>query len=188
MRRSPALLGAVVLIAIFSAASVRFPLGSAKPAGSSTGGAWRVYFSPRGGATAAIVKAIGGARRTVLAQAYSFTSAPIAKALLNAHKRGVKVQVILDDSQLTQKYSSAVFFRNSGIPTRIDSAHAIAHNKVMVIDGVTVITGSFNFTRAAEERNAENVLIVRDKALAERYTSNWRAHERHSRVYGRRGG
>jgi len=88
----------------------------------------------------------------VLVQAYSFTFAPIAKALLNAHKRGIKVEVILDKSQRTQKYSSADFMANSGIPTKIDAVHAIAHNKVMVIDGETVITGSFNFTRAAEEK------------------------------------
>lgn len=78
------------------------------------------------------------------------TSAPIAKALLNAHKRGVKMEVILDKSQRTQKYSSATFLLNVGIPVKIDAQHAIAHNKVMIIDGETVITGSFNFTRAAE--------------------------------------
>ena len=181
MRRSAGLFGVIVVMAVLCVASPRPPLGAAKP--SASGATWKVYFSPRGGATAAVVKAIDGARRTVLAQAYSFTSAPIAKALLNAHKRGVKTLVILDKSQVTQKYSSATFLSNAGVPTRIDAAHAIAHNKVMVIDGQTVITGSFNFTRAAEERNAENLLIVRDKTLADAYARNWKAHERHSRVY-----
>jgi phosphatidylserine/phosphatidylglycerophosphate/cardiolipin synthase-like enzyme len=87
------------------------------------------------------------AKSTILVQAYSFTSAPIVKALLNAHKRGVKVEVILDKSQKTQKYSSATFLYNQGIPVKIDAQHAIAHNKVMIIDGETVITGSFNFTK-----------------------------------------
>lgn len=68
-------------------------------------------------------------------QAYPFTSATIAKALLNVHKRGVKVQVILDKSQRTGQYSSATFFFNAGIPVKIDAQHAIAHNKVMIIDG-----------------------------------------------------
>ena len=68
-------------------------------------------------------------------QAYSFTSTPIAKALLEAHKRDVQVQVILDKSQRTEKYSEADFLVNVGIPTRIDAAHQIAHNKIMVIDG-----------------------------------------------------
>jgi phosphatidylserine/phosphatidylglycerophosphate/cardiolipin synthase-like enzyme len=65
----------------------------------------------------------------------------------------------------------------------ISFQHAIAHNKVMIIDGETVITGSFNFTKAAEESNAENLLVIRDKKLAERYIKNWQEHERHSEVY-----
>jgi len=53
----------------------------------------------------------------------------------------------------------------------------------MIIDGETVITGSFNFTKAAEESNAENLLVIRDKKLAEKYTKNWREHEAHSEIY-----
>lgn len=82
----------------------------------------------------------------------------------------------LDKSQRTQKYSSATFLFNSGIPTKIDSEHAIAHNKVMVIDGEIVITGSFNFKKAAEENNAENLLIIHDKKLASLYIKNWQEH------------
>ncbi|KHK00318.1 Endonuclease [Desulfovibrio sp. TomC] len=62
----------------------------------------------------------------------------------------------------------------------IDDKHAIAHNKVMIIDGATVITGSFNFTKAAEEKNAENLLIIRDMSLAKIYLSNWKQHQDHS--------
>jgi len=57
---------------------------------------WHVYFSPNHGATKAVVDVLTAARRTILVQAYSFTSAPIAKALADAHARGVDVQVILD--------------------------------------------------------------------------------------------
>ena len=148
---------------------------------------WEIYFSPKGGCTDAIIREIGKAKNSVLVQAYSFTSAPIAKALLDAYKRKVKMEIILDKSQRTQKYSSATFFANHGIPIKIDSAHAIAHNKVIIIDGETVITGSFNFTKAAEENNAENLLVVHDRKLAEGYTSNWEEHERHSEVYQGRG-
>jgi phosphatidylserine/phosphatidylglycerophosphate/cardiolipin synthase-like enzyme len=142
-----------------------------------------VYFSPHGGCTDAIIHELNKAKNTVLVQAYSLTSAPIAKTLLDAHKRGVKVEVILDKSQRTQQYSSATFLFNQGIPVKIDAQHAIAHNKVMVIDGETVITGSFNFTKAAEESNAENLLVIHDKRLAERYIRNWQDHERHSEAY-----
>jgi phosphatidylserine/phosphatidylglycerophosphate/cardiolipin synthase-like enzyme len=119
----------------------------------------------------------------VLVQAYSFTSAPIAKALLDAHRRGVKADVMLDKSHRSERYSSADFLARAGMTVQIDAVHTIAHNKVMVIDGTTVITGSFNFTKAADERNAENLLVVHDPALADRYAENWRVHARHSETY-----
>ena len=144
-----------------------------------------VFFSPDGGATEAIVDAISSATKSVLVQAYSFTSRPIAKALLDAKERGVDVRVILDGSTTDHQYSPADFFANSGISTKLDYAHALAHNKVMIIDGETVITGSFNFTKAAETKNAENVLIIHDRTLAARYTANWNAHSSHSRWYRR---
>lgn len=145
-----------------------------------------VYFSPHGGCTEAAVDEIEAAQKSILIQAYSFTSAPIAKALVDAHRRGVKVQVILDKSQESEKYSSADFVVHAGIPTRIDSHHAIAHNKIMIIDGQTVITGSFNFTKAAEENNAENLLVIRSAALGEKYAENWAAHAEHSEPYEKR--
>jgi phosphatidylserine/phosphatidylglycerophosphate/cardiolipin synthase-like enzyme len=150
--------------------------------------AWNAYFSPNGGAEAAIIRGLDDARQSVLAQAYSFTSAPIAKALVAAHRRGVQVEVILDKSQRTERYSGADFLVNSGVATHIDSAHAIAHNKVMVIDGRVVLTGSFNFTRGAEERNAENLLVVQDGQLAELYARNWRLHLEHAKRYPGRSG
>ena len=127
---------------------------------------WEVYFSPNGGCTDAIVRELDKAQSTVLVQAYSFTSYKIAKGLLDAHKRGVKVEIILDKSQKSDQYSSADFLTNSGMSVKIDSQHAIAHNRIMVIDGETVITGSFNFTKAAEENNAENLLVIYEKVLA----------------------
>ena len=142
-----------------------------------------VYFSPKGGCTEAVLRELGAAKATILVQAYSFTSAPIAKALVDAHKRGVKVEVILDKSQRTEKYSSATFMVNMGIPTLIDAQHAIAHNKIMVIDDATVITGSFNFTTNAEQHNAENLLVIRSPELAAKYTANWKDHAGHSEPY-----
>jgi phosphatidylserine/phosphatidylglycerophosphate/cardiolipin synthase-like enzyme len=143
-----------------------------------------VYFSPKNGATvgatAAIVREIDAARGEILVQAYSFTSEPIARALLKAHRRGIRVAVILDKGQQTQKYSSFTFLKNQGIPTWIDAKHAIAHNKIILIDRQVVITGSFNFTKAAEERNAENLLIIRSKELSARYLENWQHHRDHS--------
>jgi phosphatidylserine/phosphatidylglycerophosphate/cardiolipin synthase-like enzyme len=143
----------------------------------------QVYFSPRGGCTEAIVRELNGAQKEILVQAYSFTSKPIAKALVEAHRRGVKTEIILDKSQRREKYSAADFTAHMGIPTYIDSAHAIAHNKVMIIDRDVVVTGSFNFTKAAEEKNAENMLIIRSRELAKAYLDNWEKHKGHSERY-----
>ncbi len=140
----------------------------------------QVYFSPNGGATDAIVKEINSSTIEVLVQAYSFTSKPIAQALVNAKKRAVNVEAILDKSQKTAKYTSATFLANMKIPTYIDSKHAIAHNKIIIIDKETVITGSFNFTAAAEDKNAENVIIIKSKELAALYIDNFLKHKSHS--------
>ena len=142
------------------------------------------FFSPNGGCTDAVISALHDAKKTILVQAYSFTSAPIAEALVEAKKRGVDVQVILDKSQRTERYSGASFLANGGIPVFIDADHKIAHNKVMIIDGQTVITGSFNFTKSAETGNAENVLLIlHAPELAKRYSENWQEHLAHSQKY-----
>jgi len=146
-----------------------------------------VSFSPRGGATDAVVQEIHAATHQILVQAYSFTSAPIAKALLEAHTRGVQIVAVLDKSNETDKYSAATFLVNAGIQTLIDDQHAIAHNKVMVIDSATIITGSFNFTKAAEEKNAENLLVIKDAPeLVKAYEANVQAHAAHAHPYARR--
>jgi len=139
-----------------------------------------VYFSPNGGCTAAIIDTINKSKTEILVQAYIFTSEPIGKALLDAHKRGVKVFVILDKSQKKDGYSSVTFFANQGIPTYIDSYHARAHDKVMIIDKEVVITGSFNFSKSAETQNSENVLIIKSTELASLYRENWMKHRAHS--------
>jgi phosphatidylserine/phosphatidylglycerophosphate/cardiolipin synthase-like enzyme len=94
-----------------------------------------VCFTPEYGMTPSctqeVVDALSGAKKSILVQAYSFTSAPIAKALVDAHRRGVDVKVILDRSNCTAHYSAATFLAHAGIPVWIDTRHAIAHNKIM---------------------------------------------------------
>src|ERR1039457_3297514 len=143
----------------------------------------QVFFSPNGGCTEAVAENLNKPTNTVLVQAYSFTSVAIAKALVDAEKQGVKVKVILDKSQRTERYSSADFVAHAYIPTYIDSRHAIAHNKIMIIDGHTILTGSFNFTKAAEDSNAENLLVIQDTNLAAKYAANWQPHLKHSEAY-----
>lgn len=145
----------------------------------------RVYFSPAGGAADAVIGVIDSAQAEILVQAYYFSSAPIGGALVEAKKRGVRVEVLLDPSQVKPagQYCPAKFFFDAGIPVYIDSVHQIAHNKIMIIDRLTVVTGSYNFTRSAEERNAENLLVIPSMELASKYLDNWRRHREHSTEY-----
>ncbi|MBF0516910.1 MAG: phospholipase D family protein, partial [Nitrospirae bacterium] len=109
---------------------------------------------------------IGRARSEILVQAYSFSSKQIAEALIKARKSGVNIAVILDKSNLSDLNSAGAVIASAGISTFIDSIHNIAHNKVMIIDRETVITGSFNFTRSADLENAENLLVLKSRELA----------------------
>ena len=144
-----------------------------------------VYFSPAGGCTEAIVREIAAAKESIQVLAYAFTSTPIAKALVEAHQRGVKVTVVLDRKENAgAQYSGATYLANQGLPVFLDGKHPIAHNKVMVLDGATVITGSFNFSKAAEESNAENLLVIRGKPkIAEAYARNFQEHLAHAVAY-----
>ncbi len=169
------------------AAKTPMPAAIRQPNKVQATGTVEVAFSPNGGGAALIIRTIGEAKKIIQVQAYSFTNADIAKALLEAHKRGVNVRVVLDKSQETEKYTSATFLANAGVPVRIDDDFAIAHSKIMIIDGETVITGSFNFTKAAEERNAENVLVIRgNKELAKLYLQNWQWRWDASEAYKRK--
>jgi len=183
MRANPGTRVRLFPLPTFSWLSIRFTLILPLLAVASAADNIQVFFSPHGGCTEAVVKNLGRATTSILVQAYSFTSTPIAKALADAKKRGVDVQVILDKSNITGQYSSADFVAHANIPTYIDSKHAIAHNKIMIIDCKTVLTGSFNFTKAAETGNSENLLVIKDEALAKVYTGNWQAHLEHSQAY-----
>lgn len=141
---------------------------------------WEVRFSPSGGSTQHLVAALNQAQESVYVQAYSFTSAAIANALVEAKKRGVDVQILLDRSDQTGRGSMLKSFVDNKMNVLIDSKHAIAHNKIMIIDHKIVFTGSFNFTQAAEKSNAENSLELFDPKMAQVYLDNWNVHKTHS--------
>jgi len=148
---------------------------------------YTVCFTPGGNCTNKIVQEINAAVNSVYVQSYSFTSRPIAKALTIAKQRGIHVEIIFDKSVPKQKFNSAAYFAKHGITVWIDKRPAIAHNKVMIIDQTRVITGSFNFTRAAQERNAENLLIIDDTNLAKKYLQNWQKRQTFSLAYNAHG-
>jgi len=141
----------------------------------------RVCFSPGGNCTALIMSAIEDAQYSIHVLAFSFTSPEIARALIRAAHRGVSVQVLVDKSQLRERYSQVPLLLKEKIPVRVDMARGLAHNKTMIFDTQTVLTGSFNFTRGAESRNAENILLVRNPSLAQAYLNNWRKRQENAR-------
>jgi phosphatidylserine/phosphatidylglycerophosphate/cardiolipin synthase-like enzyme len=141
------------------------------------------HFSPKGGCTDAIVRELRAARREVCVLAYGFTSRPIAEALVEAKLRGVHVDIVLDHSNEGDPHSDLPFLLEQGLLPLVDDHHGIAHNKVMLIDGQVLITGSFNFTHHAESSNAENLLILKGHPdLAFAYRQDFEAHKAHARA------
>jgi len=133
-----------------------------------------VAFSPKQGATNLVVTTIKSANKYIYVAAYSFTSKPIAEALIEAHKRGVDVQIVLDNRQKNGRGNLLSFFKLNGIPARINSKYKSMHHKYMIIDGVTLQLGSFNYTINAEESNAENVLVINnDSEIVNAYLNQW---------------
>ena len=140
------------------------------------------YFSPKGGCQDAIVRELKSARREILVLAYSFTADPLTFGLVEAKKRGLTVEIVLDKSNELEHYSDLHFFIENSMDVKIDHDHAIAHNKVIIIDKSTVITGSYNFTNQAENENAENLLIIKGHPeLVSRYRENFFHHRDHAK-------
>ena len=130
-------------------------------------------FTPPANCGRLIAQEINGAKSSIYMQAYGLTHPDITKALIKAKGRGVDVRIIVDRSNLTQKHSKIKDLRQAGIEVLIDIVPGIAHNKVVILDRQKIVSGSFNFTTSADKRNTENVLIIDDVQIAERYLQNW---------------
>lgn len=134
---------------------------------------FNVCFTPPSGCGSLIAQEIVKAKKSIFVQAYGLTSNGIIYQLRAAHARGVKVRVLLDGGNLSNNDSIYRELKNYGIDVGIDKMPGIAHNKVMIIDKRKIITGSFNFTTAADTRNAENVVLIDDADIAAKYLDNW---------------
>jgi len=126
------------------------------------------YFSPKGGCERAIIEWINRANKSIHIMIYSFTLDSIGDALITAYKKGIEVLIIFEREQIS-KYSEDIKLKNSGINVKYDNNPALMHNKVMIIDNKVVLTGSFNWSYQAEDKNNENLLIIMDNELAELY-------------------
>ena len=150
-------------------------------------GTVEILFTPGDPVDRRIIAAIDAAHHDVHVLAYSFTHPGIAKALIAARGRGVEVHVVADAHQATAlPHTMLPDLHRRGIAVWLDAGFGSAHNKVVIVDagmpGATTVTGSFNFTRAAQSHNAENVVIFhhnRDVAkVYERYFEQRRASAR----------
>lgn len=131
-----------------------------------------------------MIREIDAAKSTIRVAAYSFTNVGIGEALLSAHKRGVDVQIVVDSENLGNPHSLLVPLARAGLLCYLDKKHSIFHNKYLLIDGDTVITGSANFSKGADESNAENSIILKyNPDLYKKYVINWKLHKEHSIPY-----
>jgi len=161
-------------------------LPCAEAEGPAPVGAAEVCFTLAGEDCGAFAVArIDAARRTLLVQAYNFTEPRIVAAVIAAARRGVAVTVLIDKITAYQRGEGVDAVAAAGIPTFVDASPRIAHNKVMVIDGETVLTGSFNWSVSAERVNAENLLALRSPALAAYYAENFARRRSLSTAYVR---
>ena len=177
----PLVLVLVLVLALVAGVSVQT---LALAADNESDGSRRIEvgFSPEGSAQKLVLSTIDAATSSIRVAAYVFTSPDVTRALIAAKQRGVDVAVIADyRSNLEDQRSGAgrhalTLLAKAGIPTRTIKAYPIHHDKFMVVDGMAVETGSFNFTAAAAKSNSENALVVwNDPALAETYLSHWQS-------------
>ncbi|HAN3366307.1 TPA: phospholipase D family protein [Klebsiella pneumoniae] len=138
-------------------------------------------YSPEGTALQLVLKTIDSAQQEIRLMGYSFTSPEVAGALVRAKQRGLDVKVVLDWKANTGKQNQASqaamnLLVNAGIPVRTVSQYKIMHDKVIIADDRNIEVGSFNYTRAAERVNSENVLVVWDvPVVAQRYLQHWQS-------------
>ncbi|TWB19544.1 phospholipase D-like protein [Rhizobium sp. ERR 1071] len=151
-------------------------------AGQPVGAKISVCFTPGEQCEGKIIEAIDRARSSIRVQAYGFTSLPIIHALQRAAGRGVEVLAILDKTN-ERKYSGATLLEAAGVPVWIDFEPAIAHNKIIVIDGHLTVGGSYNYTAAAQKRNAENVTFTDSAEIARQFIANWDSRLKVSRAF-----
>jgi phosphatidylserine/phosphatidylglycerophosphate/cardiolipin synthase-like enzyme len=131
-------------------------------------------FSPDDGVEQTILAHLAQAKESIHFLAFSFTSDAIASALLDRARQGIQVSGIMEEAQVNSNTGSEYErLRLGGVDVRLDGNRRNMHHKVIIVDGYTVITGSYNFTASAERRNDENVIIIQDPALAASYLSEY---------------
>ena len=178
----------MVAAMFFTAAAAAFEPAARDPIAAT--GSVEVAFSPWDDPQASLLRVLDSAKREIYVQSFLFTSRALAFSLQQARQRGVHVEVLADAGMNRRRDngSQIPLLASSGIPVAIETAYANAHNKVILIDPQSehcaVVTGSYNFTWSARNRNAENLLILRgNRQLAAAYLDNWKRHRAQAMSY-----
>jgi phosphatidylserine/phosphatidylglycerophosphate/cardiolipin synthase-like enzyme len=138
-----------------------------------------VCFSPHGGCKSSVIEEIKKARGEILIAMYYFTDRDIINAVCESKKKGVNIRVVLDKSQKAGKYNRSIRLVENNIPVRYDTRDGLMHDKFAVIDDTVLVEGSFNWTRSADEKNRENIMIIKNPEIAKIFSNEfekiWRA-------------
>lgn len=126
-----------------------------------------VYFSPDDGVQQQLENLIRNAEHSIDVLAFSFTSDPLAEALIQRAASGIQVRIVMDEEQAASNQGGEYeHFLAEDLDVHLDANYGQMHHKVMIFDDKTVAFGSYNYSRSAEERNDENLLIIYDPSLA----------------------
>lgn len=141
-----------------------------------------VYFSPSRACEKEILSGITHAQKTIDAAVYTFTHKKIAKALYQAHQRGIKVRILTDRKQSDYYASMAPYLFRKGVPIKINTEHNIEHNKFVLFDQNKLITGSYNWTFSASNYNSENCMVITEDettlaAFQNRFDELWTLYD-----------
>jgi phosphatidylserine/phosphatidylglycerophosphate/cardiolipin synthase-like enzyme len=132
-----------------------------------------LYTSPNGGGRAAILTEIRHAKTEILVFAYAFQSRLLADDLIAATRRGVRVRILMDRLQSTNKSAKTADLAKGCTFFGIVHSAGAMHAKTMILDREVIITGSYNWTDAAEAKNVEHLYILRQPQLAQRLADHW---------------
>ena len=117
----------------------------------------------------ALLNLISQAQSTIDVAIYSFSDDELAAALIEAHERGVRVWVMMEATNVNGQDSKACKLVQAGIPVKKDTKSGAFHHKFIVIDETWVVTGSYNWSAAANDANYENAVILQCSEIAEAF-------------------
>ena len=143
----------------------------------------KLFFSPKGKCAQHIINTINQAEKEIYIAIYVFSHEGIANALVSAKARGVDIHILANNTHATARYSQLDYLNQHNIDIYIDKRPGVLHHKWLGVDKKTIITGSYNYSKSAEEKNNEIIGHVESRAVVEKYYQDWQTHIQHPHVY-----